>query len=95
MGERPEGRYSIGRRDGTKGYYPENCRWEDDYQQGANKSNNHWLTWNGKTLTISQWARELKMPRAMLKDRIRYGWSVERALTEPHRGWSSIKKKAA
>lgn len=89
MGERPKGRYSIGRIDNCKGYSPENCRWEDDYQQANNKSSNHFIEWQGRRQTIAQWARERGWPRAMLKDRIvRYGWSAERALTEPPRKWA-------
>lgn len=40
-----------------------------------------WLTHNGKTQTITQWANELGIKRGTLKSRIERGWSIERALT--------------
>ena len=48
---------SIDRIDNNKGYCPDNCRWADIYIQANNKRNNHWLTYNNKTLTIAQWSR--------------------------------------
>lgn len=37
MGERPQGK-TIGRKDASGHYEPDNCRWEDAYQQSANRS---------------------------------------------------------
>lgn len=40
------------------------------------------ITFNGKTLTMSQWAKEIDIPSQTLSYRIsRLGWSAERALT--------------
>lgn len=36
MGERPEGK-TLGRIDGTLGYFKENCRWETTWEQSTNK----------------------------------------------------------
>ena len=74
---------SIDRIDNNKGYCPDNCRWADIYIQANNKRNNHWLTYNNKTLTIAQWSRELGMKYNVLDERIRKGWSVEKALNTP------------
>lgn len=74
---------SIDRIDNNKGYYPENCRWADNFTQANNKRNNHWLTYNNKTQTIAQWSKELGMKYNALNERLRKGWSVERALSTP------------
>ena len=74
---------SIDRIDNNKGYYPENCRWADNFTQANNKRNNHWLTYNNKTQTIAQWSKELSIKYNALNERLRKGWSVERALSTP------------
>ena len=43
------------------------------------------ITHNGQTKTISQWAECLGVNRTALSSRIRLGWDVERALTQPFR----------
>lgn len=42
------------------------------------------ITYQGRTLTLAAWARELGMPASTLADRIlARHWPIERALTEP------------
>lgn len=72
---------TIDRIDNGGNYCPENCRWTDAYTQANNKSSNHLLTYNGKTQTMAQWARETGLKRETIKDRLKSGWSVEDALT--------------
>ena len=44
------------------------------------------ITYNGKTQTISAWARELGMKATTLYHRIKkLGWEIARAMTEPVR----------
>lgn len=69
-------------------YSPDNCRFVTIQEQQNNKSNNHLLTYNGKTMNITQWAQELGLPRGVIKDRLRGGWSVEKALTTPPKQWA-------
>lgn len=79
---------TLDRIDNKKGYSPQNCRWVDMKTQQNNRSNNHLVTYNGKTQTLAQWCDELKLNRPSITSRIvTMGWTVERAFTE------EIKKK--
>lgn len=81
MGLKPEGnRIGIGRIDNDGDYCPENCRWETQEQQQNNKRTSHYLTHDGVTLTVTQWARKLGMHPNTLFNRLCQGWSVEKAL---------------
>lgn len=42
------------------------------------------IEYNGKTKTVSQWAKEMNVPKETLRYRIRI-WGIERALTTPHK----------
>lgn len=41
------------------------------------------ITFNGETLTVSQWAKRIGISRVSLYARLKLGWTVERALGEP------------
>ena len=80
MGERPIGK-SLDRIDSGKGYYKENCRWANSEQQNNNSRKNHLLTYQNKTQTVAQWAKELNINNYIIYARIRRGWSIKMALT--------------
>ena len=58
MGEPPTPDHQIERIDNDRGYWPDNCRWADRYEQGANKRNNVVIEWRGRKATLSEWCRE-------------------------------------
>ena len=71
---------TLDRIDSSKNYCPDNCRWVDRFVQNSNTSRNVYYTYDGKTMTASQWARELGITRNALLYRIRnYGY--EKALS--------------
>lgn len=82
MGERPKG-MTLDRWDNNKSYCKSNCRWASYQIQANNKRNNHLITFKGKVQTMAQWSREIGLSQSALKMRLKRGWSVERALTEP------------
>lgn len=71
---------TLDRIDGTKGYYPENCRWVDYVIQNNNTSRNHLITYNGETHTIAEWSRIRGIPYNTLNGRIFKGVDIKKAL---------------
>lgn len=59
MGERPKNKQTIERKDNNKGYSPDNCCWATYAEQNRNHRGNHWITANGETLLLVDWASRL------------------------------------
>lgn len=74
---------SLDRIDNNGPYSPENCRWATQQEQSNNTRFNVRLTFNGVTLSISEWAKKLKVRPGKLYKRKYRGWSDERILTTP------------
>lgn len=88
MGERPVGT-SIDRIDNNKGYYSENCRWATRKKQKRNQRSNTFVTFNGQTKCIADWAKITGIPDATIRSRVKCSWPIERVLTitpTPHNG---------
>lgn len=83
MGECPSVDMTLDRHDNSKGYEPGNCRWATMAEQNRNRSHCVMLTHNGITQNITDWAMALGMRPQTLTERLRLGWSPERALTQP------------
>lgn len=83
MGPRPSKDHSIDRIDNDGPYAPGNCQWATRVEQGANKRNNVWLQLGDRKMTVAQWSREVGLTEHQISNRLKLGWSHERALTEP------------
>ena len=77
---------TIDRIDVNKNYEPNNCRWVDRKIQGNNTRRNHYITYNGETKTMSEWADLYGINYNTLRGRINnYNWSIEKAFNTPVR----------
>ena len=76
---------TIERIDVGAGYSPQNCKWIAPKEQANNRTSTHRLTYNGETRSLTEWSILLNIPRTTLSNRVRLGWSIERALTTPSR----------
>ena len=77
--------YTLDRIDNDNDYMPENVRWADMITQANNRRNNVRLIYKEKSYTISELARTFGIKSDVLRSRLRYGWSVEDAVTTPIR----------
>lgn len=93
MGARPKDA-TLDRINPNDGYRPGNCRWATKEEQVKNRRNTHILEYKGRVKTISEWAKELKMPRYVIYTRIfTYNWTIERALSTPFKAKKRINNK--
>lgn len=77
MGERPKG-MTIDRIDGTKGYYPGNCRWATPEEQSGNLKTTSWVDYKGERITMSQLSKRLGISKKTLFYRVKQGWPDHR-----------------
>ena len=79
----PSKQCTIERIDVNGNYCPENCTVIPLSEQSNNRTCTVWITANGKTMTITQWTRELGVSESMIIQRIKRGMTPEEAVTLP------------
>jgi hypothetical protein len=84
----------LDRIDNNGNYSSDNCRWSTRTEQTRNQRSNVLITFEGKTLPLSEWAEVFGVPRARLNNRLRKGWPIERILSSKlwHRCGNSVRE---
>ncbi len=84
MGHRPSPKHTLDRIDNDGNYEPGNCRWTTQRAQQNNRRDNHFITFNGETRSLSEWTRHLGFPVGVISQRLcKLGWDAAKALTTP------------
>ncbi|MDB5937503.1 MAG: uncharacterized protein JWQ01_4847 [Massilia sp.] len=73
MGVRPSDNHSIGRKENDGPYSPNNCAWETEEEQNSNKSTSRFIEFDGRRLTVSQWASETGISAGLIIHRLNEG----------------------
>lgn len=73
----------------------ENLRWVSPSENGNNTCYNRMIEYEGRKMTVAEWAKFLGMKNSTLYNRIFFHkWSIEKAFTYPVRNISAKTKKA-
>jgi hypothetical protein len=84
MGRRPDG-MTLERIDNDGDYGPENCRWASKADQARNTRRNVIVSYEGRSQTLTEWARELGINHQTLSARYIRGDRGDRLLRAPNR----------
>lgn len=82
MGKRPKG-YELERIDNNSNYEPNNCRWATHREQSINRRTNHLITFENKTLCVTDWANRYNLSPSIIFGRLNRGWHPKDAIFTP------------
>jgi hypothetical protein len=85
MGNRPAG-CTLDRINNDGNYEPSNCRWATALEQGKSMEKTILVTYQGETMSATQWAKRIGIGAATFRYRLRK-WPLEIAMTRPVGRW--------
>lgn len=82
MGHRPPGK-ELDRIDNDGNYEPGNVRWATRKENLRNRRSTRLVEFRGQLRTLAECSELSGVSRWLMYDRLRRGWSAERAVSEP------------
>mgnify|MGYP003295254121 CR=1 FL=1 len=73
----------IDRIDTYGDYSPDNCRWISQIENVKNRRGIRTVMFRGEETRIGELSKIFNLPYAVINSRLRMGWDIERAVSEP------------
>ena len=83
MGRKPDPKFTIEREDVNGNYESKNCKWISRKDQGRNRRNSVFVTYNGKRMLLIDLVEELGLSRNIVYQRLKLGWTLAQAIALP------------
>lgn len=64
-------------------YSPETCCWVTQKKNANNTRRNHYLLYEGETMTLAEFSEKIKISPKLVSLRFRRGWSMDRIIATP------------
>lgn len=85
MGLKPNSKMELERIDNDKNYCKENCKWATHKEQTRNRGGKRatrLYTFEGKTMCIADWAKEVGISPQSMQKRLNNDWPLEKAFSK-------------
>lgn len=93
MGERPSRHHTLDRHPDKNGdYEPGNCRWATKAEQSRNQRSNKIVDYRGRQMSVAEACDLAGVRESMVGQRLRKGWTFERAISTPRRGAKAVSR---
>lgn len=83
MGRKPDPKFTIERDDVNGNYEPTNCKWISRKDQGRNKRNSVFVTYQGERMLLIDLVERLGISRSLVHQRLKLGWTLAQAIALP------------
>lgn len=83
MGPKPTSKHQLDRIDVNGNYEPGNCRWATVKENMRNTRANRYISYEGKTLSLVEWAEITGLDSRLIARRLDDGWTIHEALSAP------------
>lgn len=94
MGPKPEGDFSLDRKNNDGDYTPENCRWVSRFHQQNNRRSVSRIAWKWGVMSLTEICRRENVCYIDTYQRMSRGWTLDRAISVTRENGAVFKERA-